>query len=129
MNVVTFITIPQTTKTEIRNFLQTVYKVEVSKVHTINYEGKKKRAGSKAFFRRPDYKKVYVQLKEKWFPPNVFSVIPRDGDASKGHKEKLSPIKNARHNKNHWLVNGMEPRGPRPEYQKVPFGSQSPPQQ
>ena len=49
--------LPLLPQTEIRNFLQTVYKVGVEKVHTINYEGKKKRAKN-SFYRRPDYKKA-----------------------------------------------------------------------
>jgi len=79
MNVVTFITIPQTTKTEIRNFLQTVYKVEVSKVHTINYEGKKKRAGSKAFFRKPSRttRRCTCNSSRSGFRPRCFRCAPR----------------------------------------------------
>ena len=50
-----------------RNLLQSVYKVGVQKVHTANYEGKKKRQGN-YFYQRPDYKKVYVKLRERWYP-------------------------------------------------------------
>ena len=47
----------------------------VERVHTANYEGKKKRDRG-GFHRRADYKKVYVTLKERWFPPEAFRVKP-----------------------------------------------------
>lgn len=86
-------------QTEVRNFLQTVYQVGVERVHTINYEGKKKRRGN-YFYQRADYKKVYVQLKEKWFPPKGFAVSAVD---EKGHKPKRSPVKSGA--KSYWLTN------------------------
>ena len=89
-------------QTEVKNLLQTVYKVGVERVHTINYEGKKKRVGN-YFYQRPDYKKVYVQLKEKWYPPKGFAVTPVDGDAEKGHKPKRSAVKSGP--KDYWLTN------------------------
>ena len=47
---------------EIRQCLERVYGLDVAKVRTLNYEGKKKR-GKYGFFRRPDYKKAYVTLR------------------------------------------------------------------
>mmetsp|Transcript_10105 Transcript_10105/g.16159 ORF Transcript_10105/g.16159 Transcript_10105/m.16159 type:complete len:183 (+) Transcript_10105:258-806(+) len=115
LNVVTFITVPSTSKTEVRNFLQTVYKVGVERVHTINYEGKKKRYGNtNRFFNRPDYKKVYVQLTHKWFPPKGFAVKaapPRmmkgkDGEEAQPRPKgppPASPVKSGQ--KHYWLTN------------------------
>lgn len=57
-----FRTVPQATKGEIKAVLEGVYGLEVEKVTTINYLGKKKR-GRDGFYRRPDFKKAYVELK------------------------------------------------------------------
>ena len=89
-------------QTEVRNLLQSVYGVAVDKVHTANYEGKKKRRGFH-YYQKADYKKVYVKLRERWFPPPGFAVQAVDGDASKGHKPKTSPVKGG--NQSHWLRN------------------------
>ena len=89
-------------QTEVRNLLQSVYKVGVQKVHTANYEGKKKRQGN-YFYQRPDYKKVYVKLRERWYPPAGFAIQPIDGDPEKGHKPKRSPVKSGP--KHYWLTN------------------------
>jgi large subunit ribosomal protein L23 len=110
LDVVTFITVPKTSKTEVRNLLRTVYNIGVDRVHTANYEGKKKRQGNH-FYHRPDYKKVYVKLTERWFPPNGFAIQALDGDAEKGHKEKVSPVKSG--NKPYWLVNEHDADGER----------------
>ncbi|MBI1357603.1 MAG: 50S ribosomal protein L23 [Acidobacteria bacterium] len=50
------------TKTDIRNAVRKVFKVEVEDVRTINYSGKMKRKGRYAGY-RPDWKKAYVKLK------------------------------------------------------------------
>eukprot|EP00205_Picochlorum_sp_RCC944_P000475 CAMPEP_0182611976 /NCGR_PEP_ID=MMETSP1330-20130603/16230_1 /TAXON_ID=464278 /ORGANISM="Picochlorum sp., Strain RCC944" /LENGTH=386 /DNA_ID=CAMNT_0024831449 /DNA_START=190 /DNA_END=1346 /DNA_ORIENTATION=+ len=57
-----FKTVPQATKGEIKNILEGVYGLEVEKVKTVNYLGKKKR-GRDGFYRRADFKKAYVSLK------------------------------------------------------------------
>lgn len=75
LDEVVFITTPDVTKTEIKAFLQTVCAVGVRDVRTANYEGKKKRDKG-GFHRRPDYKKAYVSLTERWFPPAAFRVKP-----------------------------------------------------
>ena len=72
---VVFVTTPEVTKIEVRAFLERVHGVGVERVHTANYEGKKKRDRG-GFHRRADYKKVYVTLKERWFPPEAFRVKP-----------------------------------------------------
>lgn len=48
---------------EVKTFLQSVYGLEVAAVRSLNVEGKKKRS-KKGFYRRADYKKVFVELKE-----------------------------------------------------------------
>lgn len=87
--------------------MQTVYKVGVERVHTINYEGKKKKSRShNYYYNRPDYKKVYVQLREKWFPPQGFAIKPVEAEATdkkKKHKPKRSPVKSGP--KSYWLTN------------------------
>ena len=47
---------------EIRQYLERVYGLDVAKVRTLNYEGKKKQ-GKYGFYRRSDYKKAYVTLR------------------------------------------------------------------
>ena len=68
---VVFVTTPEVTKIEVRAFLERAHGIGVERVHTANYEGKKKRDRG-GFHRRADYKKVYVTLKERWFPPEAF---------------------------------------------------------
>ncbi|GAB4817440.1 hypothetical protein N2152v2_004486 [Parachlorella kessleri] len=58
-----FRTIPSVNKAEIKSFLEKVYGLNVEKVNTVNVEGQKKR-GKQGFFRRSDYKKAYVFLRE-----------------------------------------------------------------
>lgn len=59
---VAFQTIPRVSKPELKKYLESVYGLSVATVRTLNYEGVKKR-GKHGFFRRPDYKKVYVTFK------------------------------------------------------------------
>jgi|SRR5579872_7366022 len=49
-------------KTEVKNAVQSVFKVKVESVHTANYFGKERRRGKFAGY-RPDWKKAYVRLK------------------------------------------------------------------
>lgn len=60
---VAFQTIPRVSKPELRQYLEKVYGLSVASLRTLNYEGAKKR-GKHGFFRKPDYKKVYVTFKE-----------------------------------------------------------------
>ena len=50
------------TKVDIREAVQTVFKVKVDSVRTAVYEGKTRRRG-RTQGRRPDWKKAYVKLK------------------------------------------------------------------
>ena len=52
----------QATKTEIKNAVETVFKVKVDTVNTANFVGKERRRGKFAGY-RPDWKKAYVKLK------------------------------------------------------------------
>lgn len=50
------------TKTEIRQAVQSIFKVKVEEVRTANFAGKERRRGRFAGYRR-DWKKAYVRLK------------------------------------------------------------------
>ena len=50
------------TKTEIKEAVQTIFKVKVDHVRTANFLGKERRRGKFTGF-RPDWKKAYVRLK------------------------------------------------------------------
>ena len=49
-------------KTEIRNAVQSIFKIKVNSVHTANFEDKERRRGKFADY-RPNWKKAYVRLK------------------------------------------------------------------
>jgi large subunit ribosomal protein L23 len=51
------------TKTEIKEAVQTIFKVKVDSVRTSNLQGKERRRGRFAGY-RPDWKKAYVKLKD-----------------------------------------------------------------
>jgi len=51
------------TKTEIKEAVQTIFKVKVESVRTALFQGKERRRGKFAGY-RPDWKKAYVRLKE-----------------------------------------------------------------
>jgi large subunit ribosomal protein L23 len=53
---------PMATKTEIKEAVQTIFKVKVDSVRTSNLQGKERRRGRFAGY-RPDWKKAYVKLK------------------------------------------------------------------
>jgi large subunit ribosomal protein L23 len=53
---------PAATKTEIREAVQSIFKVKVASVRTANFPGKERRRGKFAGF-RPDWKKAYVRLR------------------------------------------------------------------
>ncbi|HZU43245.1 MAG TPA: 50S ribosomal protein L23 [Terriglobales bacterium] len=50
------------TKTEIKEAVQSIFKVKVDSVRTSNFPGKERRRGKFAGY-RPDWKKAYVRLK------------------------------------------------------------------
>jgi len=53
---------PTATKTEIKQAVQSIFKVKVDSVRTANFPGKERRRGKFAGY-RPDWKKAYVKLK------------------------------------------------------------------
>ena len=53
---------PTATKTEIKEAVQTIFKVKVDSVRTSNFQGKERRRGKFTGY-RPDWKKAYVKLK------------------------------------------------------------------
>ena len=50
------------TKTEVREAVQSIFKVKVDAVRTANFPGKERRRGRFSGY-RPDWKKAYVRLK------------------------------------------------------------------
>ena len=50
------------TKTEVKEAVQTIFKVKVDSVRTANFQGKERRRGKFTGY-RPDWKKAYVKLK------------------------------------------------------------------
>ncbi len=50
------------TKTEVKEAVQTIFKVKVDSVRTANCQGKERRRGKVTGY-RPDWKKAYVKLK------------------------------------------------------------------
>ena len=62
-NVYTFKVIKTATKDEIKNAVESAFKVEVKKVNTLNTKSKKKRVGKYAG-RTKTYKKAIVTLKD-----------------------------------------------------------------
>jgi large subunit ribosomal protein L23 len=62
-NKYTFRVLRTANKVEIRNAVQKLFKVHVTAVHVINYEGKLRRMGRFAG-RRPDWKKAVVTVKK-----------------------------------------------------------------
>jgi large subunit ribosomal protein L23 len=53
---------PTATKTEVKQAVETLFKVKVNSIRTTNVLGKERRRGKFAGF-RPDWKKAYVRLK------------------------------------------------------------------
>ena len=63
--VYTFIVHPDSTKPEIRDAIETIFNVRVSKVNTLNRTGKRRRnRRSFTFGKRPDTKRAIVTLVE-----------------------------------------------------------------
>lgn len=52
----------EATKTEVKEAVQTIFKVKVASVRTANFPGKERRRG-RFVGNRPDWKKAYVRLK------------------------------------------------------------------
>ena len=62
-NTLVFQVAPKATKTEIKQAVQSIFKVKVDSVRTANYPGKERRRGKFTGY-RPDWKKAFVKLKE-----------------------------------------------------------------
>jgi len=60
-NQVVFRVRPDANKFAIKNAVETLFKVKVTRVHTVQYLGKERRVG-KSRGRRPAWKKAYVTL-------------------------------------------------------------------
>jgi large subunit ribosomal protein L23 len=54
---------PEATKTEVKQAVESLFKVKVSTVRTANVVGKERRRGKFTGF-KPDWKKAYVRLKK-----------------------------------------------------------------
>ena len=54
---------PEASKTEVKQAVETLFKVKVSGVRTATVEGKERRRGKFTGY-RPDWKKAYVRLKD-----------------------------------------------------------------
>jgi len=61
-NTLVFEVAENATKTEVKQAVETLFKVKVSAVRTAIVEGKERRRGKFAGY-RPDWKKAYVRLK------------------------------------------------------------------
>ena len=61
-NTLVFQVAKRATKTEIKEAVQSIFKVKVDSVRTANYPGKERRRGRFAGY-HPDWKKAYVRLK------------------------------------------------------------------
>jgi len=62
-NQVVFRVRPDANKFAIKKAVETLFKVKVTRVHTIQYLGKERRVG-KAVGRKPAWKKAYITLAE-----------------------------------------------------------------
>jgi large subunit ribosomal protein L23 len=62
-NTLVFEVAEKATKTEVKQAVESLFKVKVSAVRTAIVEGKERRRGRYAGY-RPDWKKAYVRLKE-----------------------------------------------------------------
>src|SRR5689334_2687569 len=61
-NTLVFQVASQATKTEIKEAVQSIFKVKVRSVRTANFPGKERRRGRFAGY-RPDWKKAFVRLR------------------------------------------------------------------
>ncbi len=73
-NTLVFEVAEKATKTEVKQAVESLFKVKVSKVRTAIVEGKERRRGKFAGY-RPDWKKAYVRLKDGEKMPEYLSSI------------------------------------------------------
>ena len=65
---------PDASKTEVKQAVETLFKVKVAAVRTANVVGKERRRGKYTGF-KPDWKKAYVKLKDGEKMPDYFNSI------------------------------------------------------
>jgi large subunit ribosomal protein L23 len=73
-NTLVFEVAEKATKTEVKQAVETLFKVKVAAVRTAIVEGKERRRGKFAGY-RPDWKKAYVRLKEGEKMPEYLNSI------------------------------------------------------
>ncbi len=73
-NTLVFEVAEKATKTEVKQAVESLFKVKVSNVRTAIVEGKERRRGKFAGY-RPDRKKAYVRLKEGEKMPDYLNSI------------------------------------------------------
>lgn len=59
-----FTVAPDSNKIEIKRAVEQLFDVKVTKVNTMNYDGKKKRQRTMKYGKRPDWKRAVVTLAE-----------------------------------------------------------------
>ena len=63
---------PRLTKIEVKNFVEALYDTPVTKVNTINYEGKIRRNNAgRSYYKDKDFKVAYCILETPWDPRTV----------------------------------------------------------
>ena len=73
-NTLVFEVAEKATKTEVKQAVETLFKVKVSAVRTAIVEGKERKRGKFTGY-RPDWKKAYVRLKEGEKMPEYLNSI------------------------------------------------------
>ncbi len=73
-NTLVFEVDSKATKTEVKQAVESLFKVKVNDVRTANVEGKERRRGKFAGY-RPDWKKAYVRLKEGQKMPDYLNSL------------------------------------------------------
>jgi large subunit ribosomal protein L23 len=73
-NTLVFEVAEKATKTEVKQAVETLFKVKVAAVRTAIVEGKERRRGKFSGY-RPDWKKAYVRLKEGEKMPEYLNSI------------------------------------------------------
>ena len=73
-NTLVFEVAVKATKTEVKQAVESLFKVKVSAVRTATVEGKERRRGKFAGY-RPDWKKAYVRLKDGQKMPDYINSL------------------------------------------------------
>lgn len=73
-NTLVFEVAEKATKTEVKQAVETLFKIKVAAVRTAIIEGKERRRGKFAGY-RPDWKKAYVRLKDGEKMPDYLNSI------------------------------------------------------